>query len=157
MASIASSIDGRLRVRVPELRGTSALAECQTALAAIPGVSSVACNARIGSLLVYYEIATHSRASMEAQVFACLGRVPAEAAGAGTLAQAGQVVRQRVVKWVPARRDINRYAKFGAVVSMAVSLLAIAARQRRLHVWSGVAALALTGVHMTINRRNLLR
>lgn len=158
MASIASSIDGRLRLRAPEWRGTSSLAECQAALAELPGVVSVACNERAASLLIHYDFTRTPRPEMEGLARARLGLAAETAEAVDSSVQREDAVSVRgFYRWRPARRDLNRYAKIGAVATMAVSLLAIAARQRRLHVWSGVASLVLTGVHMAINRRNLLR
>lgn len=159
MISIASSIDGRLRVRVPELRGALALAECRAELAAIPGVALVVSNERTGSLLIHYDTAQILRSEMEARACVCLGMTPEvlDDDGQSDLQDAPRPAWTGALKWRPARRDVNRYAKLGAVACMAVSLLAIAARQKRLHAWSGAASLVLVAVHMAIHRRTLLR
>lgn len=158
MANIVSSIAGRLRLRAPELKGGPVLAAQQAALAGLPGIVSATVNARTGSLLVRYDAARLSRSELEREVCLRFGIARAQnGLNAGDGLEAVPLESAPARKWKPARGDVNRYAKLGSVACMAVSLLAIAARQRRLHVWSGVAALAFAGAHMVIHRRTLLR
>lgn len=156
MWSIASSISGRMRVRLSPLPDAASLEALCGQLRAQPGVDDVRGNPRTGSVLIHYDPLVISQTGLEVCLAGQLG--PSWGDGAASVTRTGELVKS-VWRQVPAvsRRDLNRYAKYGAVACMAVSLWALAVRQRRLHVWGGVASLAFTGVHMAINRRNLWR
>lgn len=155
MWNIASSIRGRLRVRLRPLPEAGSLETLCAQLRAQPGVGDVQSNSRTGSVLIHYDPLVVSPAGLDVCLVELLGSADE---GPVPVTRAGTLVKN-VWRQVPAvsRRDLNRYAKYGAVACMALSLWALAIRQRRLHVWGGVASLAFTGVHMAINRRNLWR
>lgn len=59
-AKVASDIPGRVRLRLPELRGKKPLVEqCSEALRAVPGISDVQVNSITGSILAFYDTDQH--------------------------------------------------------------------------------------------------
>lgn len=148
MSRIASSVQGRLRLCDERLRDAAWGTRLQRAAEALPGVIRVRVNAAACSIVVEYAPNEVSRAAFERSLLACI-----------PVAQPGIVaVPERAV---PARRvwrqRANRYAKYGAMASLAFSLLAAASGRKRLHIASGGVFLAFLGVHMYIHRRHLGR
>jgi len=71
---VIHAIDGRVRVRVPAVRGSSAMADAVTAqLSALDGVNRVHANQIAGSVVVHY---TRGRTSSEAILGALRMAVP---------------------------------------------------------------------------------
>lgn len=157
MNRIASSLPGRLRLKLADAGQLATLADTFRSL---EGVGELTCRPGSVSLIVHYDRRL-ARPAIEAFARQQLGlEAPAADDDAmpdpddtelSTPARAPAAPRR---KW---RLVVNRYAKYGAVAAMAVSLLAIAARRKRLHTQAGLVSLALTALHMGIHRRNLLR
>jgi hypothetical protein len=124
---IVSSTPGRVRVRHPALRSQSRADQARDALLAIAGVQSVAGDARVGSLLVSYDPAHTSEATVVAALQ--LGELPA------------RVAEPRAWPRIPS-------GTAGMAVSLSVSLGAAAAKLKWLHVAAGVVFVALVGVHV---------
>jgi hypothetical protein len=149
MTLIVSSIPGRLRLRARNL--DAALPEAIATMTAWPGVGEVVHNPRAASLLIRYDPRILSQASMEAAALGALGAADEAAPAALTdIPEADAEPTNTGVQRRQWRSDINRNAKYGAMAAMTVSLLALPARRRRLHVEAGVLALVFTGVHMYI-------
>ena len=157
MSLIVSSIPGRLRLRVRDLDAERAatLPVAIEAIAALPGVREVTDNPRTASVLIHYDSRILSQTSMETAVLTLLGAdhtiAPAVTEAAGVEAAK---TRPPQATW---RAHINRGAKLGTMAAMAVSLLALLARYKRVHARAGILALVFASVHLYIQRRRLLR
>ncbi len=141
MTIYASVLPGRIRLRHPDLRNASrrqVLAQQLSALARVDG------NPAAGSLLLTFDPA------VEAQV-----RVVVDAAFPPVSAVPVSPSR-RAVRPGFGQRDVNRVAKAGAVVSMAVSLLALGT-SRRLHAQAGMVFLVMMLIHMAVHWRRTFK
>lgn len=145
MKVIVAAVPGRLRLK------HSALAEAamQEAFAAqlneIPAVSTLRANAAAASLIVEYDQAAIALKEIEqkiAQIASELLALPVS-----PRSNSGQTLKRRA----------NRYAKYGAIASLAVSVAAIYAGRKRLHAATGWLFLAFLGVHMYVHRKNTFR
>jgi copper chaperone CopZ len=103
MATYLHALDGRIRVRFPEIRGNRrAAARLRQELRALPGVSKVDANPLTGSVLVEYD---SERLSAD-EIFESLGvEVPADGPKQGTLLKTdpsdqGKEVRDAVAEKV---------------------------------------------------------
>lgn len=146
MNAIASSIPGRIRLRLDACVDLPRVAE---ALRQHPGVRTVRVNARAASLVAEYDSALAPQATIEA--FSRTLIAPAQAPVPALQTTASTTSRRH---W---RLRANRYAKFGAMGAMTISLAALAWRNKRLHTGAGIAALLFAGLHMYIHRRTLTR
>ncbi len=158
MNRIASSLPGRLRLKLSDAGKLPALG---ASFRNLDGVGELTARPAAASLIVNYDPQRLPRASIEAFARRQLG-LDAPASNDEDIPDPDDTVLEQVLRAQPAPRRkwrlvANRYAKYGAVAAMAVSLLAIAARRKRLHTQAGLVSLALTALHMTIHRRNLLR
>ncbi|KAF7598217.1 MAG: hypothetical protein CGU28_13405 [Candidatus Dactylopiibacterium carminicum] len=156
---IASSVPGRLRLRVPafDADGRDALAG---SFEALPGVLEVSQNPRVASVLVRYDPATLPRKTIELKARKLLAANDTPPADGDEGPDPDDTVLGPAPVAIPRRKwrlVVNRYAKYGAVAAMGISLLAIAARRKGLHTQAGILALVFTGIHMYVHRRNLLR
>lgn len=142
MNRIVSAIPGRLRLRDVALRDSQQLEHLRHTLAASDGVLTLESNPKAGSLIVYYDAALLQPSAFEAQV---------EAIVADQLAKPTRS-NKRVT-----RVQVNRYAKRGMLVSLAISMLLAAVGQKRWHAASGGLFLACLLVHLGVHRRHVLR
>lgn len=143
MKQIASSLPGRLRLRDPLLRDEAASSPVLAQLEGLPAVLSVQHNLRAGCVTLHYDCGVTSPV-----VFVPLAL---DVLRPSTLP--GRFADSRR-EW---RRRANRYAKYGAIASLATSLAFAAAGRKRAHTLAGGVFLAFLGLHMAIHRRNLLR
>ena len=153
MTSIASSIPGRLRLRHPALRDHGRLARLGALVNTWPGIGGVTTNPAAGSLVATYDPTVlsepESRRRAEAAVAAL---VPAAKPRPAKAAVTGPARRPRMT---PARA--NRIAKPVMLASLAVSLALAAAGAKRAHILTGIGFLHALGVHLWVQRRNLLK
>lgn len=146
---ITSSIDGRVRFRDPRLCMRDIAQAVQDAVAALPGVVSVAINERVGSLLVMYSKAKAGLESIIDRVSDLLGPLAQEvAASAKRLATATAGVVKNI------RRPL---LNLGMLFSLMASLIGAIIDAEILHVAAGALFLAVVGIHVYERRRNLVR
>jgi copper chaperone CopZ len=111
MATYLHAIDGRLRVRLPELRGDRrAAASLRRELRALPGVSTVDVSPLTGSVLVEYDA---DRLSTD-EVLGAAGVEAPDATGdtrRGALFDAGAADRSTTVRDVVAEKVIELAAE----------------------------------------------
>lgn len=142
MFEIAASLPGRLRLRSPALRAEEPQRRCAEALAGVDGVRGVRGNPRAGSIAIAYDPALLD----EAAILRRLGlerRDPPPPPAA------------RPRRAPSATGATNRWAKIGAMASLAVSLGALAVGRKRLHAIAGGIGVACIAVHMLRHRRRL--
>lgn len=142
---IASNIPGRLRLRRDAWRSLKGNEAACAELAGWEGVTSVRGNWKTGSVLMLYDVRMISQDTMTTRV---LGRFGEDEAG-------------RPADTFPPRsfsvpKSWNRYAKIGALGTMAASLAALGF-SRRAHAVFGGVSLALAAVHIAANRNKLWR
>lgn len=154
MALIASSIPGRLRIRHPALRNPKRLAELQQTVAQWPGVLAIESKAQTGSFLLHYAAQDPRCAHIETQL---LRNVEAHLglSAAPTATKVGPPSQPSVRS--SSRVRVNRWAKRGMLLSLAISLLLAAAGNKRWHALTGGIFLHALGLHLWVHRRHLLK
>lgn len=140
--AVVSRLPGRIRLRHPALR---APARHQDLAARLERLGTVTGNPAVGSLLVRFDPADSSVGPRIDAVLADM--LPVAATTAAPAAPGGRR---------PLKRDINRAAKIGALLSLALSLAALPA-SRRLHAQAGAVFVALTLLHIGVHWRQTLR
>ncbi|MFT4172057.1 MAG: hypothetical protein QM639_05825 [Rhodocyclaceae bacterium] len=140
MIRIASATPGRVRLKAPALAEVSLLDSVVRQLTALAGVRTVRVNAHACSVVVAYDDTLIDANGIAAFVCGLIGTPPAPPRG-------GKTMRLRA----------NRYAKYGAMASLAASMAFAAAGNKRWHIATGGVFLAFLGVHMAVHRRHLLR
>jgi hypothetical protein len=142
MKRIASATPGRIRIRDTALREQERLQEVSARIQSLDAVTAVRPNRSAGSIVVSYDATQATLADMVDLVDACIndGETIAVAAPRPAL-----------------QRKINRYAKYGALSTLGVSLAFAAAGAKRLHIISGCAFLVCLGGHLAVHRKSLLR
>jgi len=152
---IVSNVAGRARFRDPALKREPRLEEAQRALAALPGVSAVEANVRVGSLLVHYDPALAALESLAQAV----------GARAGAAAEAGRGAaprpRSRRAAEVPRRPgaplvDRRVLKNLGLLATLSVSMGGALFHLKKLHYLSGLAFVALSGDHVLERKRALI-
>ncbi|MFT3848557.1 MAG: hypothetical protein QM739_07695 [Propionivibrio sp.] len=145
MQQIVSAVPGRLRIkdaRFCDARIAADFVQCLQQAAANDGAFSTRINSGAESVVVQYDASRieprEARARVEAALSEIAGR-PAHRKG-----------RSR-------RMRVNRYAKIGALTSLAASMAFAAAGHKRLHVITGMAFLAFLSAHLLVFRRTLVR
>lgn len=163
MGLIASSLPGRLRLRAPALRQTTARRTLADRLMSLVGALDVVENPRAGSLVLNYDAKRVDATTIErAAVGAAraLGMVPSTGKPPKVVTK-----QARTSAPSPAKRAVspslrvraNRVAKRGMLGSLMVSMALAAAGSRRWHVISAGAFLAFLALHLTVHRRHVLR
>lgn len=143
--AFASVLPGRIRLRHPLLRDSkrhAALAARLAPLAAIEG------DAAVGSLLLRFDPALRD---MPARIRAELAEVWPKATVPQAPAPHRHKPRKNKAKW-----EVNRAAKIGAILSMAVSLAALGS-SRKLHAQAGMVFLGMMLTHMAVHWRRTLK
>lgn len=161
MSLIASSLPGRLRLRAPALRHAVARRRLSDRLMALPCALGIAENPRAGSLVLTYDAGQAVLADMEqaaVEAAKTLGVLPPDTAASEDAMPAANAPAAGEGKALPsARVRLNRQAKRGMLVSLAVSMALAAAGARRWHVLTGSAFLVFLAAHLAVHRRHLLR
>ncbi len=139
MNRIVSSLPGRIRVRLPQLRDAARLARLHDALAACHEVRDCQFNPATGSLLLHYDPAACDPQAMENLVD--------EAVDAELAAPRPET---------PAIRA-NRASKRIMLGSLAISLGYAALGRKRPHIIAGGIFLAALAVHLSVHRKRLLK
>lgn len=150
VTAFVSVLPGRIRLRHPALRERARHAELTTRLQKLVQVES---NPTLGSLLLRFapgddDVVALIRAEVAAVLPAALADAPRPRPHMG---QRIALARPRKAKW-----EINRAAKIGAMVSMAVSLAALGS-SKKLHAQAGMVFVAMMLVHMAVHWRRTLK
>lgn len=142
---IASCIDGRLRIRDQQLTQKHFAEAVREALSALPGISQVNINEKIGSLLIVYSAAvTNLRGILDA-IIEQLGEVEEPLnARSGERASGKQPLG-------PAGR--KSAVNMGMLASLLTSVIGIMLGLKKLHVGAGILFLAFFGIHFFKRRR----
>lgn len=145
---VASHIEGRVRIRDEGLKRESLLIRAKAALLAVPGVSGVEGNGRVGSLLVLYSAAvTGVERIMEAASDILGSGEEAESAAESGRAFGNGSLAGRVSLAISPRLK-NRMVNIGMLASLALSLVAIVFDLKKLHLVTGMIFVALFGDHL---------
>lgn len=144
--AFASVLPGRIRLRHPLLRDAKRHAALTARLAPLAAIEG---DAAVGSLLLRFDPTLRD---MPARIRAELAAVwPKAAAVAQAPAPHRHKPRKNKAKW-----EVNRAAKIGAIVSMAVSLAALGS-SRKLHAQAGMVFLGMMLTHMAVHWRRTLK
>ncbi|PIE43466.1 MAG: hypothetical protein CSA50_04960 [Gammaproteobacteria bacterium] len=136
---ITSASPGRIRVRTARLKAKRFVTETQSKVRELPGVISVRCNLKAGSLVVNYDQNTTNERVMEKRVEAICMRTH----------------RKPGNKRLKAK--INQVSKIGMVTTLVPSVIFGFAGKRRLHVYTGIAFLVFAGIHTLRYNKTLFR
>lgn len=153
--NLASRLPGRLRLRDRALRARELHETLIAEFQSWPGIVSVESSLNTGSILLHYDVEQVAQADMEAKVMA------AAAALLGTAEPVASEAPAHVRPEAPAyrralARRLNRYSKVGMMVSLPLSLVALAA-SKRMHAAAGSLFVVLMLAHMAVHRRHLLK
>lgn len=143
--AFASVLPGRIRLRHPLLRDVRRHAALTARLAPLAAIEG---DAAVGSLLLHFDPAQRD---MPARIRAELAAVWPKATAPQAPAPHRHKPRKNKAKW-----EVNRAAKIGAIVSMAVSLAALGS-SRKLHAQAGVVFLGMMLTHMAVHWRRTLK
>lgn len=146
---VASCIDGRIRIRDPQLTQKGVADAVCEALSALPGISQVTVNERVGSLLVIYSAAVTRLQSIMGSITALLGDEEEATPFARSGEQAPFVSGLRSPGLAGRRSAVN----LGMLASLVTSMLGIMFGLKKLHYAAGVIFLALFGIHFFKRRR----
>ena len=153
---ITSHFEGRVRIRDDGLKKEPLLSRAREALLAMPGVSEVEANPRVGSLLVLYAAAVTAVEKMMKTLSDILGSweevraadEPGQAIGKIPFARRVSFTMPSVMK----RRIMNN---IGMLASLALSLGAAVFYLKKLHVLAGIVFVALFGIHLFERRQQV--
>lgn len=144
MKQIVSAVPGRLRVKDSRF-GSAEVAENFAqrlkSMATNDKELKVRINAEAASVIVQYDAGLIALSDVITQVEGLLE------------IRTGQPSLQRRRR--SRRMRVNRYAKIGALASLAVSMGFAAVDHKRLHVIAGMAFLAFLSAHLIVFRRTL--
>jgi hypothetical protein len=135
MPSIVSSIPGRIRIRHKALANVRHSGHLRAAFLALDGIAHVDANTAASSLVVYYDADVIPAEAMESAID---GIVAAEL-------KAQRAGRDR-------EAAVNRYAKYGMLLSLAATFALATGRARRAHALSGCLFAACLGLHLYFHR-----
>lgn len=147
MKQIVSAVPGRMRIKDNRFGEASAandfVSRLQQAVGAGGGVAT-RINPQASCVVVRYDAGRVAPADMQR-------------AAQGLLTAPAQPPRAKSHGKRRSRRlRINRYAKIGALTSLAASMAFAAAGSKRLHVVTGMVFLACLAAHLTVFRRTLV-
>ncbi|MDR1463019.1 MAG: hypothetical protein LBI68_07785 [Azoarcus sp.] len=135
MPSIVSSTPGRIRIRHKALANARHSGHLRAAFLALDGIARVDANAAASSLVVHYNAAAIPVEAMERAVDEIVAaELKALHAGRGREAA------------------VNRYAKYGMLLSLAATFAFAGRGTRRAHALSGCLFAACLGVHLYFHR-----
>lgn len=155
---IASSIDGRVRIRDDLFRNAAAAEAVKRHLLAVPGIREVSTNSRAGSLLVKYQQAQTTLR----KITDFLGRyLPERLAPEGLPARSIPERRSHDRRTLPTRREpslarLRRQAvNLGMLSSLLLSMAGAVLDAMSLHIVAGVLFLGILAIHLFEKRRSL--
>lgn len=145
---ISSCIDGRIRIRDHRFTNSGVTKTVREVLAALPGISQVTVNERIGSVLIIYSAAV---ATLQG-IMDTIGEVLGEEQQAPTLPSGGPspVTSGTCTFRLPARKAA---VNMGMLATLVTSMIGIMIGLKKLHVAAGVIFLAFFGIHFFERRR----
>ena len=146
---IASCIDGRLRIRDQQLMKKNVAEAVCEALSALPGISLVTVNERVGSLLVIYSAAVTKLQSIMESITGLLGDEEENTPYVRSCEQAPFVSGIRSLGLSVRKAAIN----MGMLVSLVTSMVGIMLGLKKLHYAAGILFLAIFGIHIFERRR----
>lgn len=145
----ASVLPGRIRLRHAVLRDRVLHADLAGRLEKLAQIQS---NPAIGSLLLRFDAADPGiEARIRAQVAMVL---PPPQPQSRQIPHVGQRIALKRPK--SAKQELNRVAKIGAVISMAVSLAALGT-SKKLHAQAGLVFVAMMLTHMATHWRRTFK
>ncbi len=145
----ASVLPGRIRLRHAILRDPVLHAELTNRLEKLAQVQG---NPAIGSLLLGFDATDPDiEPRIRAEVAAMLPPPPAKPALRPHVGKRIALPRPKAIK-----QDLNRVAKIGAIVSMAVSLAALGS-SKKLHAQAGFVFVAMMLAHMAVHWRRTFK
>lgn len=139
MASIVSSIPGRIRIRDKTFADAGRCERLRDAFLALDGVAEVETRPDASSLIVHYDAAAVSPEHMES--------LADEMIDAEIAASRGKRARSMAV---------NRAAKIGMLASLATSLVLAASGARRAHAITGGLFVGCLGLHLLTHRHKII-
>ena len=140
---IASCIDGRIRIRDNQLTKKDVAEAVCEALSALPGISQVTVNERVGSLLVIYSAAVTKLQSIMESITGLLGDEEETTPSARSGKQAPLISGIRSLGLSGRKSAVN----LGMLASLVTSMLGILFGLKKLHYAAGMIFLALFGIH----------
>lgn len=146
---IASCIDGRLRIRDQKLTQKGVAEAVCTVLTALPGISQVTFNARVGSLLIIYSAAVTKLQGIMESIAELLGEQEEPSTSRSCERASSFVSGIRSLKLPERRAAVN----LGMLASLVTSMLGIILGLKKLHVAAGILFLAFFGIHIFERRR----
>lgn len=146
---VTSCIDGRIRIRDPQLTHKGVAEAVCEVLSALPGISRVTVNERVGSLLVRYSAAVTKLQSILEGVAGLLGAgeetTPYDESGG----QAPLVSGIKSLGLAVRKATVN----MGMLASLLTSMIGIMLGLKKLHYAAGILFLAIFGIHIFERRR----
>ncbi|MDR3212966.1 MAG: hypothetical protein LBT71_03465 [Azoarcus sp.] len=139
MPLIASSIPGRIRIRHKSLTDAGRGERLRAAFLAFDGIVRVDVSPAASSLIVHYDAAAIPAETMEA--------VADEIVAAELRAMRSEHKRGL---------GMNRYAKYGMLLSLAATFALAARGKRRAHALSGCFFAACLGAHLYFHRSRMM-
>ena len=147
MKRIVSAVPGRLRIKDPYLSTELAVASISASLSRELPIQSMRPNLVANSIVLHYDAALIDLSAMKAVTENLLAKLMRQEA-----ANDSSRLKRR-----SAKRKLNRYAKIGALSSLAASLAFALTRYKQLHIVTGWVFVASVVVHMAVFRRTLLK
>ncbi len=146
MKRIVSAVPGRLRIRDPYLSTELAVASISASLSRELPIQSMRPNLVANSIVLHYDAALIDLSAMKAVTENLLAKLMRQEA-----ANDSSRLKRR-----SAKRKLNRYAKIGALSSLAASLAFAYSGPKRLHIITGWIFIACRCAHLAIFRRTLV-
>ena len=151
---IASSIEGRVRIRDDRLKDPLMGEIIRKTLTARPDIKDVSVNRKAGSLLISYHTPMSLGGLMD--LLAPHMKEEKRAEGPGNPGDSPKIaVLRRVLPELNATR--RRWVRRGMLGSLSISLLGAASDFKKLHVISGLGFVGILGIHLFDKRRLLFR
>jgi hypothetical protein len=148
---IASSIEGRLRIRDEGLTKEEMAHAVRDTLLAIPGVDEVTVNRRVGSLLIVYGKAVSGVERILTALADLFGLNASPAKEFEDTTPALRLPRISLDRKISRRAVVN----LGMLSSLLVSMVGVLLDATGLHVAAGVIFLVLFGIHVFERRKSL--
>ena len=146
MKHIVSAVPGRLRIKDPQFSDPLAAGKCIDAITREFPVVATRVNPGAQSIVVHYDANLIALSDMRA------GTERVLAANLGLQARYPEERKTRR----STRLRLNRYAKIGALTSLAASLAFAYAGPKRLHIITGWVFVACLCAHLAVFRRTLV-